>query len=86
MAADEAGGQAEFVAQRADLVLEKLAQRFDQLQAHFLGQAADIVVALDGDRGAARKAHRFNDIRVEGALGEERRALDPVGIVLETRL
>jgi hypothetical protein len=33
------------------LVLEQLAQRLDQLQFHALGQAADIVMRFDRDRG-----------------------------------
>ena len=51
MAADDRLGQAELAAERADLVLEQLAQRLDQLHVHPLGQAADIVVALDRTRG-----------------------------------
>ena len=42
-------GHAQLAAQRAHLVLEQLAQRLDQLHAHPLRQAADIVVRLDGD-------------------------------------
>ena len=38
----------------AHLVLEQLAQRLDQLELHPLGQAADVVVALDGGRRARR--------------------------------
>ena len=49
-------GQAELAAERAHLVLEELAQRLDQLELHALGQAADIVVRLDGDAGAAGEA------------------------------
>ena len=36
--------QAELGAELADLVLEQLAQRLDQLELHALGQAADVVV------------------------------------------
>ena len=36
----------------AHLVLEELAQRLDELEVHLLGQAADVVVALD-DRARA---------------------------------
>ena len=39
--------QAELLADGAHLVLEQQAQRLDQLEAHLLGQAADVVVALD---------------------------------------
>ena len=44
VAADEGVGQAEFAAERADLVLEEFAQRLDELHVHALGQAADVVV------------------------------------------
>jgi hypothetical protein len=56
VAADDVRRQAQLAAQGADLVLEQLAQRLDQLQLHAVGQAADIVVALDGDRRAAGEA------------------------------
>ena len=45
------GGNAEGGAELADLVLEELAQRLDELETHALGQAADVVVALDGRDG-----------------------------------
>jgi hypothetical protein len=51
---DEAFGQAELAAELAHLVLEEFAKRLDQLHIHALGQAADIVVALDGDARARR--------------------------------
>ena len=51
MAVDERRRQAELAAERAHLVLEQFAQRLDQLHVHAFGQAADIVVRLDGDRG-----------------------------------
>ena len=46
VAPDETLRQAKFAAKRADLVLEQLAQRFDQFQPHLFRQAADIVVDL----------------------------------------
>jgi hypothetical protein len=46
VAVDHLGGQAEFQADGAHLVLEQLAQRLDQLELHVLGQAADVVVDL----------------------------------------
>ena len=45
LAPDEALGQAELGADRADLVLEQRAQRLDELELEVLGQAADVVVA-----------------------------------------
>mmetsp|Transcript_5355 Transcript_5355/g.8426 ORF Transcript_5355/g.8426 Transcript_5355/m.8426 type:complete len:450 (-) Transcript_5355:1154-2503(-) len=57
VSADKAGGQAQFAPQGADLVLEQLAQRLDQLHVHPLGQAAHIVVRFDRDRGPAAERH-----------------------------
>ena len=71
MAADEALGQAELSAQRADLVLEQFAQGFHELHAHALGQAADIVMRLDRDRRAAGRRHAFDDVGIERALRQE---------------
>jgi hypothetical protein len=75
---DQPLGQAELAAQRAHLVLEKLAQGLDQLQLqlqlHPLGQAAHIMMRLDGDRGAAEQRARFDDVGIERALRQELRA------------
>jgi hypothetical protein len=76
-------GQAEFAAEHADLVLEQFAQRLDQLHVHALGQAADIVVRLDGHRGAAGEGDAFDHVRIERALGEEIGAADLLGLFLE---
>ena len=70
MAADERLGQAELAAERAHLVLEQLAQRLDQRELHALGQAADVVVRLDGDARALER-DRLDDVRIERALGEK---------------
>src|SRR5690606_41854888 len=71
LAVDHGARQAEFHAQAAHLVLEQLAQRFDQAELHVLGQAADVVVALD-DVGLAgaheardRKSTRLNSSHVK---------------------
>jgi hypothetical protein len=76
MALHHLGGQAEFQADGAHLVLEQLAQRLDQLQLHVLGQAADVVVALDDVRLAGLAAGGLDHVRIDGALGEEVDALD----------
>ena len=76
MAADEGLGQAELAAEHADLVLEQFAQRLDQLHVHPLGQAADIVVALDRHRRPAGEADALDHVRIERALGEEIGAAD----------
>ncbi len=76
-------GQAQLAAQGAHLVLEQLAQGLDQLHLHARRQAADIVVDLDGDRGAAGDADRFDHVGVERALGQEVGAADLLGLLLE---
>src|SRR6476619_5406917 len=47
LAMDHRLGQPELEADRADLVLEQVAQRLDQLEPHVRGQATDVVVGLD---------------------------------------
>ena len=71
MTADERLRQAELAAERADLVLEQFAQRLDELHSHPIGQAADIVVALDRRRRAARKRYALDHVGIEGALGQK---------------
>src|SRR5918996_5096969 len=82
VAADKTFGQAQLAAEHADLVLEQLAQRFDQRQRHALGQAADIVVRLDRD-ARALKRDRLDDVRIERALRQKIRAAQPLGLLLE---
>ena len=77
------GRQTQFAPQFAHLVLEQLAQRLDELHVHALGQAADIVVRLDGDGRAAGEGHALDHVRVERALGEEGRTADLFGLGLE---
>ncbi len=77
------GGQAKFEADGAHFVLEQLAQRLDQFELHVLGQAADVVVALDDVRLAGLAAGGFDHVRVDGALGEEVDAFDPGGFFVE---
>ena len=66
-------GQPQLAPQGAHLVLEQLAQGLDQLQVHALGQAADVVVRLDGDGGPAGERHALDHVGVERALGQELR-------------
>ena len=65
-------GRPELAAERAHLVLEELAQRLDQLKLHALGQAADVVVALDRRRRPLDR-DALDHVRVQRALGEEAR-------------
>ena len=71
MAADERLRQAELAAKSAHLVLEQFAQRLDQLHVHALGQAADIVMALDRDRRAAGERHALDHVGIERALRQK---------------
>ncbi len=80
---NERGGQAQFAPQRAHFVFEKRTQRFNQFEAHFFRQTANVVVALDRDGRPARKAHAFNDIGIERALGKELGTVDLVCVFLE---
>ena len=64
MTADKSRRQSQFTAQGADFILEQFAQRFDQFQFHVGGQAADIVVALDGDRRPAGGRDTFDHIGI----------------------
>jgi hypothetical protein len=54
VAANKFRGDVELTAQLADLILEELTQRLDQLQAvtghETLGDSTDVVVGLDGLR------------------------------------
>ena len=68
LAPHDALGQAELLADGADLVLEQPAQRLDQLEVHLLGEAAHVVVTLDLG-GLPRAA--LDDVAVERALHEE---------------
>ena len=83
VAADEGVGQAELAAELAHLVLEQFAQRLDQLHVHPLGQAADIVVALDRHRRPAGEADAFDHVGIERALRQEVGAADLLRFVVE---
>ena len=69
LAADDRRGQPELGADLAHLVLEQRPQRLDQRELDVVGQAADVVVALD--RGGAGAAAGLDDVGVERALHEE---------------
>jgi len=62
--------QAEGEAQLAHLVLEELAQRFEQLQMQRLGQPADVVVRLDGVGLLGLRTRRLDHVGIDGALCE----------------
>src|SRR3546814_4824823 len=60
VATDEDVGEPQFLAEQAHFVLEQLAQGFDKLHVHPLGQPADIVVALDRHARSAGEADAFD--------------------------
>ena len=70
LADDELLVESELAADLPHFVLEQLAQRLDQLHAHPLGQAADVVVALD-HRRLADDRNRLDDVGIERALRQE---------------
>ncbi len=76
MAIDHLARQPEFDADAPHLVLEQFAQRLDQLEAHALGQAADVVVRLDHMRLAGLAAGRLDDVRIDRALRQPADALE----------
>src|SRR5262245_61068297 len=71
MSPDEMLRQPQLPAERAYLVLEQLAQRFDQPQVHAFGQATDVVVGFDGDRWSPGERYALDHVGIEGALGQE---------------
>src|SRR5438094_1881131 len=82
MAADDLLGHAEHAPEAPHLVLEELAERLEELEPHPFGQAADVVMALDGGRGAAHR-DRLDDVGVEGPLRQEADVGDLPRLLLE---
>ena len=83
MPPDKGFGQSKLPAERPHLVLEEFAQRLDQLHVHALGQAADIVMRLDGDGWPAGERHAFDYVGIERALRKKFRASDFPGFLFE---
>ena len=82
LAPDQCLGEAQLRSERANFVLEQVAQGFDELELQVVGQAADVVVALD-DSGGAVDAAALDDVGVDGSLGEEVGVGDAGGLALE---
>src|SRR6185312_12103728 len=78
------GRQSQHRAQLPDLVLAQLAPGLDQLAAHVRGQAAHVVMRLDGRRRPLER-DRLDHVRIEGALGKPRDLPELAGLVLEHR-
>src|SRR5206468_5334480 len=68
---DDLGRKPEEPAELADLVLEELAQRLDELELHLLRESPHVVVRLNRGRGPAKR-DRLDDVGIERALGEPR--------------
>ncbi len=82
MAPEHVLGHPELFARGPHLVLEELAQGLDELEVHLLGQAADVVVALD-DGARPLEADALDDVGVERALHEPPGAGHPLRLFLE---
>ena len=76
------GVDAELGPDLPDLVLEERLQGLDEFEVHVLGQAADVVVALDGRRRALDR-DALDDVGVERALREEPYVTEPLRFLLE---
>ena len=83
LAQDHRLGQAQLEADLADLVLEQVAQRLDQLEPQVGRQPADVVVGLDLLGGLGLRGGRLDDVRVERALGQEVDPPELGGLLLE---
>jgi hypothetical protein len=71
LAEDDFFGEAEFEAELADFVFEEAFEGLDEFEFHALGEAADVVVAFDHGGGVAGDGDGFDDVGIEGSLGEE---------------
>ena len=80
MARDEVLGHTHRAAHAAHLVLEEPLQRLAELEVHLLGQAADVVVALDD---LARDVETLDAVGIDRALGEPLRTRLLLGLGIE---
>jgi hypothetical protein len=83
VAIDHVVRQAERDAEFAYFVLEQFAQRFEQLEVQLFGQAADVVMALDGMRLLGLRAGRFDHVGVDRALRQPFGVAELGGLGLE---
>ena len=67
LAAENVFRHAHVAADAADLIFEEIAQRLDELELHQFGQAAHVVVALDGLAGPFHAA-RLDHVGIKRAL------------------
>src|SRR3954470_11822378 len=83
MAVHHLARQAERHAKLANLVLEELAQRLEELEVKGFGKTTDIVVGLDGRRLLSLAARRLDDVRIDRALREPLCVLYLLGLALK---
>src|SRR5690606_24130529 len=84
MSADHLLGQAQLATDLTDLVLEQLAQWFDELERQSLRQATDIVMRLDGDRRTAGRRERLDHVGIQCPLHQISDIVaDVTGLALE---
>jgi len=81
LAAEDLFGHGEVAADAADFVFEEVAQGLDELELHEFGQAADVVMALDGLARAADAAG-LDDVGIERALDQP---VDSTGFLGDAR-
>ena len=89
MAADDLLRQPQGAAHLAHLIFEQTAQRLHQLELQILGQAADVVVALDLHRHPLASlrvdvgAGRLDHIGIKRALGEVIEGAEALALLFE---
>src|SRR6185295_14806911 len=71
LAMDHRLGQPELDPDGADLVLEQVAQRLDELEPHVRRQPADVVMGLDLLGRLRLRGRALDHVRVQRALGQE---------------
>ena len=76
-------GQAQFHAYSAHLVLKQFAQGLNQLEVHVFGQTANVMMRLDDVRLTGFGAGRFDDIRIDGSLGQPFHIFQAGGLCVE---
>ena len=74
--------ESQLPADDADLVLEQLAQRLDELHPHSLRQSSDVVMALD-QRCLADDRHRLDHVGIQRPLCQEIDLTELLGLGLE---
>ena len=80
MPPDKGFGQTKLLAQRAHFVFEQFSHWLNQLHIHTLGQATDIVMAFNGNTGAAGERNALNHIRIKRALRQKIRPANRIGL------